>query len=423
MGCDNFIRVDGVKMYEGERPFYFIGANCYYLLTFAANGGVTISIAEETLLDAKRMGITVLRIWAFNDGKRWESLQPKPGVYSEQVFEGLDWIIYKCKCLKIRLILCLSNYWSAFGGMLQYVKWSYPQLTNPQPEDFYNSVFCYKVFHEFIYTIVCRINSITNVEYRNDTTIMAWELCNEPEDLGFKFDMTLADWIDQTSKFIKFLDSNHLVTVGDQGFFDADSPKFDYCTPKYAQKCGTDFITNGKSKCIDYLSVHLWPNQWLSPSTTSFLEILQLAEIYIEAHVKAAKYLGKPLVVEEFGYKSNMPIEKYEYYSQVLSQVYKSIIHDKGCPLHGVMFWMLCAPEFPDYGGYAIYPPNQQRHGENPINQFTSQLIVKFSNKFNVLFKLQKSQRDMQFWYLKLRGIVVQFIGKYFRLRFKQQST
>lgn len=54
--------------------------------------------------------------WAFNDGPGWNSLQPKPGEFSEHVFQGLDYVVSACKKRGIRLLLSLVNYWSDYGG-------------------------------------------------------------------------------------------------------------------------------------------------------------------------------------------------------------------------------------------------------------------------------------------------------------------
>jgi mannan endo-1,4-beta-mannosidase len=65
---------------------------------------------------------------------------------------------------------------------------------------------------------VNRKKSISNTNYKNDPAIMAWELANEPRG-----DRNISDfrkWIKNTTKRIKFLDTNHLVTTGSE----ADTP-------------------------------------------------------------------------------------------------------------------------------------------------------------------------------------------------------
>lgn len=93
--------------------------------------------------------------------------------------------------------------------------------------------------------LTCK-NSITGIEYRNDPTIFAWELINEPRCLTdisgdtlqvslfdrflcpitlisqcFANQVTLffvrKDWINKMTAFIKSIDKKHLLTVGLEG--------------------------------------------------------------------------------------------------------------------------------------------------------------------------------------------------------------
>ena len=44
------------------------------------------------------------------------------GVFDEKVFGGLDWVLTEAGKRGLRVMLTLVNYWSAYGGMAQYVK-------------------------------------------------------------------------------------------------------------------------------------------------------------------------------------------------------------------------------------------------------------------------------------------------------------
>lgn len=44
------------------------------------------------------------------------------GVFDERVFRGLDWVIAEASKRRLKVLLTLVNYWSAYGGMAQYVK-------------------------------------------------------------------------------------------------------------------------------------------------------------------------------------------------------------------------------------------------------------------------------------------------------------
>lgn len=59
---------------------------------------------------------------------------------------------------------------------------------------------------------------------RDDPTIIAWELMNEPRCNGDFSASKLQAWIEQTAEFLKSIDPQHLVTVGSEGFFGSSTP-------------------------------------------------------------------------------------------------------------------------------------------------------------------------------------------------------
>ena len=110
----------------------------------------------------------------------------------------------------IRLVLTLSNNYQDFGGRPQYVNWARSAgVSVNNDDDFYiNAVIkdyyknhvkvyiCTNYRHKslehyflvflptfcftFVQRVITRVNTITGVAYKDDQTIMAWELMNEP---------------------------------------------------------------------------------------------------------------------------------------------------------------------------------------------------------------------------------------------------
>jgi aryl-phospho-beta-D-glucosidase BglC (GH1 family) len=116
---DDFDRVtiNNHVFMKNEKEFHFIGFNQYYMLEKAMNER---NLVEETLADAKALGMNVMRTWAFDD--RPNGLQTSPGVFNEEYFKALDYVIDSSSKHGIHVILALVNYWSDYGGMEQYVK-------------------------------------------------------------------------------------------------------------------------------------------------------------------------------------------------------------------------------------------------------------------------------------------------------------
>ena len=57
---------------------------------------------------------------------------------------------------------------------------------------------------------------------------------------------------------------------------------------------GNDFLPNHLANGIDYGSIHMWPDNWGRTD-------LGFGKTWLQAHIDDVKYLGKPLVLEEFG--------------------------------------------------------------------------------------------------------------------------
>ena len=107
-------------------------------------------------------------------------------------------------------------------------------------DDFYDDAVVREWYQNYVKTLVTRVNTITGVAYASDPTIFAWQLANEPRCGGTggaprsskcvtkAADGTprtlLTEWARDMSAFIKGLDPNHMVSVGDEGFMCEATP-------------------------------------------------------------------------------------------------------------------------------------------------------------------------------------------------------
>lgn len=60
--------------------------------------------------------------WTANSPRKLFSLFNFTGQFDEKVFSGLDFVLAEAGRRSLKLILALTNYWTPFGGMAQYVK-------------------------------------------------------------------------------------------------------------------------------------------------------------------------------------------------------------------------------------------------------------------------------------------------------------
>ena len=115
----------------------------------------------------------------------------------------------------LRVILPLVNYWDDLGGMRLYLKWL---CIAGDVEEFYRAPAARVAYRNWVQSVLTRRNSRTNRYYFEEPAILAWELANEPrcEIPGGR--ELLLDWVGEMCRFVKTLDSNHLLAVGDEGY-------------------------------------------------------------------------------------------------------------------------------------------------------------------------------------------------------------
>ena len=352
----DFVKVNGTQFEVGGKPYYFIGANFWAAMNLGSLGksGNRERLIRE-LDKIQKMGINNIRIMALTEGPDTEPYRIIPsnndkGNLKEDLLVGLDFLLNEMKKRNMYAVVCLSNFWPWSGGFAQYQKWAgdiasidYPMdTTKAQDWDlymkntakFYSSAKAIDLYKTSIAKIINRKNSISNIDYKNDATIMSWELCNEPRGMNNVKDY-LA-WIENSAAYIKQLDSNHLVTVGSEGL---DS---------YAATNGTPFIATHSSKNIDYTCVHLWVQNWgwydAKNHQATYANAIKKVEDYLAAHIALAQQLNKPFVLEEFGigrdnasYDANSSIKvRDDYYEFIFKKIYKYAQQHKAA---GANFW------------------------------------------------------------------------------------
>jgi mannan endo-1,4-beta-mannosidase len=304
---DGFVRVlDGGFAIDG-RPFRFVGVNAYYLHEEATRELRGVPSAQgrldEVLARARAVGSTVVRTWAFNDAPGHDTvLQRAPLRYDADALEGLDRVIAAAGGHDLRLVLVLGNYWPDYGGVPQYLEWH--GLPPTEPHRFFTDPAVRAHFREHVARLVGRHNSITGLAYRDDPTILAWELLNEPRGAGLDADgATLASWVAEMAAAVRAVDPNHLVGTGEEGFdgtghLDATAWRRLGARDAVAEESGTDWVAD--SSAVDYASIHVYPDMWgVAPR-----HVAAAGARWIREHAALARAMERPLVVGEFGLPS-----------------------------------------------------------------------------------------------------------------------
>src|SRR4029079_2278083 len=174
----NLIAVRDGRFDNNGTVFKIVGANNYYA-AFA-----TPAMRAAVIDAAKRIGLNVLRCHAFLDtpwrGAYFQSWNPatnRPEVNTgENGLQRLDHLIADAEQAEIRLILPLVNHWPDFGGMDGYVSW----FGAASHDDFYRDPRIREAYKSYVSQIVHRQNTVTGRVYKDEPSILAWELANEP---------------------------------------------------------------------------------------------------------------------------------------------------------------------------------------------------------------------------------------------------
>lgn len=332
----DFVKSDGAHFILDGKPFYFEGTNNYYL-PYAED-----YMTKDVFDKAELMGLTVMRTWGFNDGTEEDhcgiSLQPTIGNYSEEGFKKFDYVIQQAKEHNIKLVIPFVNNWKEFGGTRQYAMWTGAAYDQNHSDEFFTNEKCKEAYKNYINYFLNRTNSLTGVKYKDDPTIMTWELANEPRCQSDTSCATLTNWIKEMSEYIKSIDPDHLVAIGDEGFFNRQGES-DFM---YNGSQGLDWDKAVSLDSIDYGTYHLYPDGWGRTA--------DWGTQWIKDHIAAAKAVNKPAVLEEYGINSSVRESVYKTWGD-------TIIQEGGA---GSMFWLLTGvtwgqqSQYPDYDGFNV---------------------------------------------------------------------
>lgn len=333
----DFVTVEGTEFILNDQPFYYAGTNNYYFMYKSE------LMIDDVLENAAAMGLKVIRTWGFMDGNSHDGyvMQPKPGIYDEDGFAQFDYAVWKAKQLGIRFVVPLVNYWNDFGGMQQYADWF--GLENK--EEFYTDERAKQAYKNYVEHFINRTNPYTGLQYKDEPTIMSWQLANEPRNPLDTSGDTLLAWADEMSAFIKSIAPNQLVSIGDEGFYN-DGPSAPYERSGYE---GVDWLRLIELDNVDYATFHMYPDHW---GTAGQAE--EWGNEWIRDHVRDAHAAGKPVVLEEFGLQ----------HQGIRDGVYASwynTLYEEGA--NGSHFWILTGIEdhgglYPDYDGFRVVYPS-----------------------------------------------------------------
>jgi mannan endo-1,4-beta-mannosidase len=354
----HFAARSGHTIYHKGQPFRMAGANNYYPMY------VSQYMVDNVLETAAQQNFNTFRLWGFLDIGNADGTNsvdgPHDGVYfhywngTEPAFndgatglQHLDYVIYKAGQLNLKLVIPFVNNYDQYGGMDQYVRWKGDQYH----DQFYTDPIIRQWYKEWIKHLLNHVNSYTGIKYKDDATIMTWELANEERCAGYGVypqspssctTDTITSWAADVSAYVKSIDNKHLLSSGSEGFY-CDDPG----SPDFTINCseGVDSIALAKIPQMDIISYHVYPD--------SYGKTPEWGNYWIQRHIDDSHRLGDRAVAGEWGLlEKNVRNPTYNDWEN-------TVLRDDGS---GALYWILSGLQddgtlYPDYDGYTVYCP------------------------------------------------------------------
>lgn len=376
--ASRFVRQkDGGFVFQ-DHDMKFSGMNAYDLVYLDPE---EVTETVETMTDN---GANVVRLWAFGEGFK-EGFQLSAGAYNDETFDNLAYVLSVLEAHQIKAIVTLGNFWGDYGGVPKYL--SFDGLPNTTPEDwdvFFTHQFTknrYRMYIEKLlhyksqYRSGCADEVLREVSdaksirlptvaqdnalcaLKDDPTILAWELMNEPRSSTAAKSDIVIEWIKEMSTHIKAMDPYHQVFAGTEGFTDLYNPGGN--GPSFAQVAA---LPN-----IDAATAHFYAEH----NTRD----VPLADIIYDWK-QQADAAGKPFILEEIGYdkrtEKNRGIGRDEGYRELFDILQKrTVLSEKGQSL----------PESADVDGLLLWNwalKMDESHGISPLDPDDKELLDMF---------------------------------------------
>jgi hypothetical protein len=270
--ADPFVVRNGTKLTVGGRPFRFGGANVEWL-GLAGYGPADPAgprypsrfEIDDALETAREMGATVVRSQTMGDSVGCERcLEPALGQFNEAAFAEVDYALASARAHGLRVIPTIIGDDAVRGGSgCVYLGWRGYDTTGCSliaMAPFWTDPTVIRDVEEHIRALLQHVNVYTHVAYKDDPTILGWDLLNGGG--------SPTPWTREIVRYLRTVDKRHLVLSG-------------------ANNAGLD----GVDACVSFHYPH-----W------------SLALDTIGAWIAACKAARKPYILYEYGWdRTNHP--------------------------------------------------------------------------------------------------------------------
>lgn len=272
--ADSFVQRSGPHLTLAGKPYRFGGANIEWL-GLAGYGPAdptgphypTHFEVDDALSTAKEMGANVVRVQTMGDSVGCSlCVEPTLGHFNQRAFAHIDYALAAARERGIKVIPTIIGDDAQRGGSgCVYLRWrgiNVPNCSLINMGPFWTDARVITDVKAHIAALLNHVNVYTHVAYKNDPTILGWDLLNGGG--------SPTPWTRQIASYARSVDKNHLIL---SGAANAALPDVD--------------------ACVMFVYPH-W-NQSLASRLNE---------------VAACKRAGKPFLVYEYGWdRTNFPTQ------------------------------------------------------------------------------------------------------------------
>jgi hypothetical protein len=273
--ADSFVVRSGAHLMLAGRPFRFGGANIEWL-GVAGYGPADPSgphfpshyEVDDALATARELGATVVRSQTLGDSVGCDTcLEPTLGTFNDAAFERADYAFASARAHGVKLIATIVGDDARNGGTgCVYLRWrgiSQPDCSLINMAPFWTDQAVIGDVEAHIAALLNHVNTYTHVAYKNDPTILGWDLLNGGG--------SPTPWTRQIVAFTRSIDTRHLILSG-------------YANAGLA----------GVDACVSFIYPH-----WSMPLA------------FVRPWIARCKRAGKPYLAYEYGWdRTNYPTLK-----------------------------------------------------------------------------------------------------------------
>ena len=267
-----FVQRSGATLTLAGKPFRFGGANIEWLGLVGYGPADPVGPRhasnfeiDDALTTAKEMGVRVVRSQTMGDSVGCpQCIEPSLGQFNPAAFERIDYALAVARRLGIRIIPTIVGDDALGGGSgCVYLHWrgiDVPGCSIVNMDPFWTDQTVIGDVEEHIKALLDHVNVYTGVAYKDDPTILGWDLLNGGG--------SPTPWTRQIAGYVRSLDSNHLILSG-------------------AANVGLAAV----DACVSFVYPH-----WSLPLS------------FVQSWIDACRAAGKPYIVYEYGWDTtNFP--------------------------------------------------------------------------------------------------------------------